>query len=318
MATYNENHRREPAASNRRREKAASAWNFDGSYGSPVPPVPSSAERSDQIDCYGATDVGLVRPDNQDQFLIAQTTRTLSVYQTSVGLAGSSPLLGRAQGHLFVVADGMGGHAGGTTASTLAVETLAHYVLDLMPWFARMDAARDTAVAEAMKTALASCQDRVAEAAEKDASKRQMGTTVTLAYVQWPTLLVAHVGDSRCYLYREAQLQQLTQDHTVEEQLRERGVAPGEEGVVSRWSHVLWNAVGGGTPELWPEVRLLPLRRGDTLLLCTDGLTKHVPAEVIAATLEAGEPAARSCQRLIEAANAAGGTDNITVLVVRY
>jgi protein phosphatase len=145
-----------------------------------------------------------------------------------------------------------------------------------------------------------------------------MGTTLTLAYLLWPRLYVVHAGDSRCYLLRNARLHQITRDHTVAQRLVDQGILPAEEAEESRWSHVLWNCIGGGAQEMKPDVYKATLRLGDTLLLCTDGLSRCVPEKQIQQILESDRPAEETCKRLIATANAEGGPDNITVVVARF
>src|SRR5262249_5694817 len=127
-----------------------------------------------------------------------------------------------------------------------------------------------------------------------------------------------HAGDSRCYLLRGKRLEQITRDHTVAQQLVDQGVLPAEEVQGSRWSHVLWNCIGGGSHELNPDVYKVTLQIDDTLLLCTDGLTLDVPDARIVELLQQARSAEETCRRLIDAANAAGGRDNITVVVARF
>lgn len=153
-------------------------------------------------------------------------------------------------------------------------------------------------------------------AAAKGTKNPSMGTTLTAAFMRFPTLYVAHVGDSRGYLLRGDKLYQLTHDHTMAERLRtEIGARIDPD---SPWNHVLWNALGGGVEaELAPEVQRLDLEIGDSILLCSDGLTKHVEDESIARVLADAEDAQSACDTLVDAANAAGGTDNITVVIGR-
>jgi protein phosphatase len=141
-----------------------------------------------------------------------------------------------------------------------------------------------------------------------------MGTTLTLAYVAFPRLYVSHVGDSRCYLFRNNALSRLTTDHTLAEQLRQSGRPAG----VSQWDHVLWNALGGGEAGVKPEIHRVILEPGDAILLSSDGLTKHVPDETIAALLGQMSDATTACRQLVDAANAGGGSDNVTVVVARF
>jgi protein phosphatase len=265
------------------------------------------------VDVWGQTDVGLVREENQDQFLIADLYRTMVLRQTSVPVGQGREWTGSAQGKLLLVADGLGGHGGGDIASRAAVDALAGYALHAMQWSL---ARHDGEVAADLEHALHEAQSRlVAVARRKGIEDLRMGTTVTLAYVVWPTLHVVHAGDSRCYLFRK-QLHRLTNDHTLAQELaKQDGTVLAES---SPLAHVLVNVVGGGTDELRGEVHRVTLARGDAVLLCTDGLTKHVTDADLEARLGENQGAARTVEGLIAAAKAAGGSDNVTVVLARF
>jgi protein phosphatase len=271
-----------------------------------------------KMDCYGLTDVGKKRQSNQDQFLFADLSRSMLVHQTSLHLDEHTRLFGGSQGMLFLVADGMGGHAAGERASTLAVDTIARYVLNTMPWFLRLREGNEDDLKEELKAAMERCQERIEDEASAHAEREGMGTTLTLAYLLWPRLYVVHAGDSRCYLLRGSRLEQITRDHTVAQQLVDQGAITPEAAEGSRWSHMLWNCIGGGSHELSPEVYKTTLAVGDTLLLCTDGLTKCLPDARLVEVLSRGQNAEVTCRQLVEEANAAGGPDNITVVVAHF
>jgi protein phosphatase len=271
-----------------------------------------------KMDCYGLTDVGKKRESNQDQFLFADLSRSMLVHQTSLHLDEHTRLFGGSQGKLFLVADGMGGHAAGERASTLAVDTIARYVLNTMPWFLRLREGNEDDLKEELKAAMERCQERIEDEASAHAEREGMGTTLTLAYLLWPRLYVVHAGDSRCYLLRGSRLEQITRDHTVAQQLVDQGAITPEAAEGSRWSHMLWNCIGGGSRELSPEVYKTTLAVGDTLLLCTDGLTKCVPDAPLVEVLSRGQNAEETCRQLVDEANAAGGPDNITVVVAHF
>lgn len=272
-----------------------------------------------KMDCFGLTDVGRKREVNEDQFLIADLNKSMLIHQTSLNQDDHSRLFGGSQGQLLLVADGMGGHSGGQRASTLAVQALENYVLNATSWFYRLcDSSEGAGVERELKAALEECQKRIHAEASAHPERRQMGTTVTLAYVLWPRLYVVHAGDSRCYLLRQNRLEQVTTDHTVAQRLVDSGLLPPEGAESSRWSHVLWNCVGGGSSELTTEVYKATLHLGDTLLLCTDGLTGGLSDEQVRAILTRGHSAEETCRRLVAAANEAGGSDNITVVVARF
>src|SRR5262249_38518521 len=153
-----------------------------------------------KMDCSGLTDVGRVRQTNEDQFLIADLNKSMLVRQTSLSLDDHTRLFGGSQGALLVVADGMGGHAAGKQASTLAVQTLEHYVLNTMPWFFHLQQDQETDLQDELKSAMEACQHSIETAAAARPEQHGMGTTLTMAYLLWPRLYVVHVGDSRCYL----------------------------------------------------------------------------------------------------------------------
>jgi len=268
---------------------------------------------------FGLTDRGKVREGNEDQFLIACLSKTLRV-QTS--LPQPDVVKGEDQSHLFAVADGMGGHAGGEQASALALGQVERFVRDTFKWFAGASGEvkgqeQDQVLAD-FRTALAQANARVlAEAAERP-ELHGMGTTLTLAYSLNDVLFVAHVGDSRCYLFRNAFLYRLTHDHTMVEEMVKRGVLSPAEAVGHQWRHVITNVVGGTTPDVKVELHKVHLEPDDVVLLCSDGLTEMLPDTEIARTLQAESDPERACRALVDQANAAGGRDNVTVVVARF
>jgi protein phosphatase len=167
-------------------------------------------------------------------------------------------------------------------------------------------------------TAIDHTNSEVREYASTNPDHRDMGTTLTVAYLKWPWLYVIHVGDSRCYLLDGTDLKQLTTDHTVAEMLAEMSSSPGQETRSSRLEHVLTNAIGGGELDTSPEVLSIELAANQLLLLCTDGLTKHLSDDQITAILREDICAEARCRRLIEEANSAGGRDNITAIIADF
>jgi protein phosphatase len=272
------------------------------------------------VNAYGLTDPGKVREANQDHFLIAALHRNLDVVQTSLDAVQCQPVGVSSQSWVLMVADGMGGHAGGEEASAMAVEHGLRYLRNTMPWFMRTGEEQPEVEEEALRSIVSRCnEDVLALAEDKAPRKSRMGTTLTLAYVLWPDLFVVHAGDSRCYLVRQEGLQQVTDDHTVAQQLVEHDVLEPEEAEESRYAHVLTQVVGGGQGEnLEADVHHLRLQDGDTLLLCTDGLTDMLSDEKILELMEQGGLADERCRTLIEAANQAGGSDNITAVVASF
>ena len=273
----------------------------------PCPPVPHS---------FGLTDRGKTRSTNEDQFLIGELARTLWVRQTS--LLQPETLYGRNRGHVFLVADGMGGHQAGEVASELTVRTVEAFVLHLLHRFSNIELADEQGVVADLQAALEHADARIFEETAHHPQLAGMGTTLTLALVSAWKLFVMHAGDSRCYLYRGGRLRQLTEDHTLVGELARRGVLSPEEVRHHRLRHVVTNVLGGGEAGVRVDVHRADLEPGDVLLLCSDGLTEMLDDNCIAAVLAAeGEPQ-RACERLVAEANEAGGRDNITVIVARF
>lgn len=268
------------------------------------------------FDCFGLTDRGRVRERNEDQFLVADLEKSLRVRDTSIPEEIYGALGGKEHGKLFLVADGLGGQAGGEIASGVATETIARFVLHTMPWFFRLDGDGADDLEHQLRAALHACREEVCSVA-RASGFTEMGTTLTLGYLMWPRLYVVHVGDSRAYLCRGGEARQLTTDHTVAQRMVEEGLLTPEQAAESRWGHALVRCVGAGSPEADVDVLKVTLRVGDVLLFCSDGLSKYLDPDAIAATLVRAESAEVTARRLVDAANAAGGTDNVTVVVVR-
>lgn len=268
------------------------------------------------LESAGKTDIGRVRKNNEDQFLIADLTKQLRVAQSSLSSAHLGGWLTGSTGHVLVVADGMGGTAGGEIASGLAVETISWYVARTMPWFFRYQDGREKELEAELVAAVEACQQTVADAAAASHFNR-MGTTLTMAYVLWPRVYVVHAGDSRCYLNRGGKLVRMTKDHTVAQKALDEGILTAEQAKSSILGNTLWNCVGGGTSEVSPDVYHATLHPGDELLLCTDGLTRKLKDSAISAILKESDTPEVAVKALVEAANGAGGEDNITVIVAR-
>lgn len=264
----------------------------------------------------GKTDIGRVRKNNEDHFLIAELTKQLRVSQTSLAASHHGGWLTNSTGYLLVVADGMGGIAGGEIASGLAVETISWYAARTMPWFFRYQDGREKELEAELVRAVQACDQTVSDAAASS-SFRQMGTTLTMAYVMWPRLYVVHAGDSRCYLHRNGKLVRMTKDHTVAQRAVEEGVLTQEQADDSPFGNTLWNVIGGGVEGVSPDVYHATLQLGDELLLCSDGLTRKLTDAALAAMLKRAAAPDATATALIAAANEAGGKDNITVVFAR-
>ena len=238
----------------------------------------------------GQTDRGLLRHTNQDAFAVLNHL------------------------NLWVVADGMGGHPAGNVASRVAVASIAPQAEQHAELLGEGGDYLDALLVGFLHSA----HEAILEQGALSSELRGMGTTIVLVHIAiqpQPRAVVAHLGDSRAYVLRGDTLTQLTQDHTlVEIYIRDRILTP-EQALTHPERHVLTRALGIGD-RIAPEVRTYPLEQGDTVLLCTDGLTKMLDDSRIAATLQrAGKDPSRACSMLIDEAVRLGGEDNVTVVV---
>jgi PPM family protein phosphatase len=210
---------------------------------------------------------------------------------------------------VFAVADGMGGHLAGEVASATALDPVEELDGRVFP-----DA---TAAVTALRDAVVAANGRVSQLAEDNPEYRGMGTTLTAALVEGRRLHVAHVGDSRAYLLRDGHFSQLTDDHTFVQHLIDEGQITREEAANHPQRSIITRAIGV-SPEVDVDSMSLDLQPHDQLLLCSDGLTGVVPDGEIADTLQRESDPDAAVKALIDRANAAGGPDNITVVLLRY
>jgi protein phosphatase len=218
---------------------------------------------------------------------------------------------------LYMVADGMGGHAAGEVAARMAVEIVETFVNDTKDadvnttWPFPYDTGL-TLDGNRLKAAFRLANRRLSVAMENDENLRGMATTVAALLVGRAQPVIAHVGDSRVYLWREGRLRQLTEDHSwVGEQIR-AGVLTESDARRHPWRNVVTRALSGGEdPDV--DINAIEVQKGDRLLLCSDGLSGVVPPEKLESIVSESKSLDSTCQALIDAANAAGGPDNITV-----
>ena len=185
-----------------------------------TPPTSPSANRTLAVRTFGLTDPGRVRPSNEDQFLVAELTKTMRVQYAS--LPQPKTQFADERGYLFIVADGMGGHQAGEQASALAVQSIEAFALNTLKWFFRLKGAEEQDILKEFQTALQQADARVCREAAQHPELAGMGTTVTIAYSFGSRLFLVHVGDSRCYLFRGRHLHRLTHDHTLVEEMVRR------------------------------------------------------------------------------------------------
>ena len=267
-----------------------------------------------EIDVYGLTHVGKLRKENQDHFLIASLNRQMLVHRTS--LPDDAALAREPERMAFVamVADGVGSGAG-EEASRFAVQAISQYIMRTVRTSYAAYASDPNAFARELEEAALQCHAGVLERASQDDDRRHMATTLTLWIGLWPTSYLLQVGDSRCYIFWDGALTQVSRDQTMAQALVDQGVLTQTRAHSTRWAHVLASAIGGS--QAAPVVTQFEQRWGLIGLLCSDGLTKHVPDERIAERLASMTSARQVCEALLQDALDGGGSDNITVVAGR-
>lgn len=239
-----------------------------------------------RIAATGLSDCGRMRPHNEDAHLVD------------------------VEHGVFAVADGMGGHAAGEVASGIAIDALRELLC--------RPRTGDPDVPELLRRAVDEANRRIAVKSDENPECRHMGTTLVVALVAGPRFWIAHVGDSRAYLLRDGAIQQLTSDHSFVNELVRLGMLSREQAARDPRRNVVTRALGSGTvvaPDIVEGIAL----PGDLLVLCSDGLNTMLDDRAICEVIErAGSDLERAARDLVEAANAAGGEDNVTVVVLGF
>jgi protein phosphatase len=270
-----------------------------------------------EVDLGGLSHRGKVRANNEDTFLVARFDRTMRALLTNL-VPGEYPEASAETSYGMLVADGMGGHAGGQVASRTAVRVLLDLVLQTPDWIMRLDESWLQEVIRRMEQRVQHIGGALAEMARDQPGLSGMGTTLTLACSLGADLLLVHVGDSRAYLLHQGQLRQLTRDQTLVQGLVDAGILSAEEAAQHRLRHVLTGVLSADGKKVPVECGRFNLADGDQVLLCSDGLTEMVPEAAVAEALRRSGSAQDCCRALVELALEAGGQDNVTVVVARY
>jgi serine/threonine protein phosphatase PrpC len=267
------------------------------------------------VDLGAASHPGLVRPNNEDSYLVARAERSLQTLLTNLP-AGDVPGRASEQSFGLAVADGMGGQSAGEVASRVALRAVIEHVIATADWIMRDAAANSDRIEQRIVERFEAADRAVQEQARRNPRWAGMGTTMTLAVSSDAQLFLGHVGDSRAYLLRDGRLQVLTRDHSFAQTLADTGTISQEQVATHHLRNMLVRHIGGQATPI--DVRHLRLQSGDQLLLCTDGLTDLVDLPAIEGVLQTASRAQAACEDLVGAALAAGGKDNVTVLVARY
>jgi serine/threonine protein phosphatase PrpC len=270
--------------------------------------------REDEIDGHGLTHPGKVRRDNQDHYLLCSLRRQIVVKSSSIPQADT--LLGTESERLatmVMVADGVGGSAKGETASRVALTGIARYVSRTLRCYYRSE--EDEDFSEALRQAARECHEDLRRLAEEESDHRGMATTLTLYFGVWPRAYLLQVGDSRCYLLRDGELTQITRDQTMAQEMVDLGIMKPDQVAGTRLEHTLTSSIGGSHSQ--PTVTRFDMNWGHVLLLCSDGLTRHVPDDRIREVLRSMTSAQQACETLLRDALDGGGSDNITIVIGR-
>jgi PPM family protein phosphatase len=279
--------------------------------------VPRTISSSVHIDVAALTDTGKVRDQNEDHYFVATGGRHATTMLTNVPNEDLPTDFGETV-YLMIVADGMGGMAGGEVASRMAIATLINIILHVPDWILRLDHEYAQKVMDRAVARYRQVHQALEEKARLDPRLRGMGTTMTAAYTLGDDLFITQVGDSRAYLFRGGKLQLLTRDQTMAQMLADGGHISQQEVARHRLRNVLTSALGGGQKEVRVEIQRWKLIDGDRLLLCTDGLTDMMDDASIAEVLSRETRSDEACRQLVEGALANGGRDNITVVLAGY
>src|SRR3954463_9520878 len=280
------------------------------SVSTPIPPDRSRHQQGQiVVNVFGKTDVGRTRDHNEDSFVVADLSTGNATLQPEVRQHVAGP-----RGSLFMVADGMGGAAAGEIASAMATEVVLEEMQRM--WVEGVDRSPE-AFARALKHAAKAANTKINSFALGHPEYRGMGTTATIAGLLRDTIYVAQIGDSRGYIVRDGVGIQITKDQSLMQKLVEAGELTEEEAEHSERRNIILQALG---PEASIKVDLThqPLRKGDTLVLCSDGLSTQINRDRITDIVSSEKDLTVACKKLIDAANANGGPDNITVIVARF
>jgi protein phosphatase len=280
-----------------------------------VPTEPPT--RSIKVRFGAVSDPGKVRSRNEDHYMVARVRRTLNVLAHNLPREEMPDFIGE-DAYVMVVADGMGGMNAGDVASMLAISTGVKLADKSVKWGFKINEKEARELLSRMSCYFREIDRRITRKSEGDRRLFGMGTTMTLAYSVGIHLFLIHVGDSRAYLFRKGQLQQLTHDHTVAQALADAGTISQEQVRKHVRRNTLTNYLGGNRGRVKADVRWLRLMDGDQVVLCSDGLSDLVDDHSIAQSLARNPDPDAAALDLTRRALQLGGKDNVTVVVAHY
>jgi protein phosphatase len=271
--------------------------------------------RQDEIDAWGLTHPGKVRIDNRDHYFLGWLSRGVVLDRTSLGAEIAQAVEPERLASLAIVADGVGSGPGGDEAARLAIRALVGEVGRRFHDAQYAEVTDPEVFSRLLQDAALACHESLLERAAKESERMRFATTLTLFLGLWPHAYLLQVGDSRCYMFRGGELTQITRDQTMAQDLVDQGVLTQTKAHNTKWAHVLSSAIGG--QQAAPVVTRIVRERGTMVLLCSDGLTKHVSDERIKERMVAMTSSRQLCEDLLNDALDDGGSDNITIIVGR-
>jgi protein phosphatase len=285
-------------------------------YATPITaPAVGGRPADEELDLFGLTHQGRVRADNQDHFLVCTVHPQVVVHGTSLPNPEALPLRGTRLATILLIADGVGGSVAGSEAARVATEAITRYVSSTLRCYNAAGTSSDDQLLDSLRAAALEAHAAVRSQAARRNDGGKMATTLTLAIAVWPWLYVLQVGDSRAYFY-DGTLRQITRDQTIGQELVDQGILPLERLPHSPFRHVLSSAIGAD--EALPVVTRVDIsERGSLIMMCSDGLTKHVTNAEIEAAFAGIQSSEQVVRDLLDLALARGGTDNITIIVAR-
>jgi PPM family protein phosphatase len=269
------------------------------------------------VDVFALSHKGHVRSRNEDHYLVVRGGRAFETVLSS--LSESSPGdLYEETAYAMIVADGIGGEAGGEIASRQAIYTLLSLGLHTPDWQFRWGLREENTVKWRMVDRFRRINAALLQQAISQPKLAGMGTTMTVALTYANSVIVTHIGDSRAYLLHDGKLERLTRDHTLAERLLLDEIYAPNDQLLNELRNVLLQVLGSDENACNPDVQHFPLADKDQLLLCTDGLTDMVEETLIKEVLNREDSPRSACRTLIDLALSNGGNDNVTVVVARY
>jgi protein phosphatase len=269
----------------------------------------------EEIDTYGITHPGLVRKKNEDHFFTGSVSGGIMVDWSSLPSDKGQILDPERFASLAMVADGVGSTGGGEEAARIALQTVRKHVVQGFMEALQQEATDKEAFTRLLSDAALACHEVLLERASHDPERTRYATTLTLFLGLWPHAYLLQVGDSRCYLFRDGRLAQISRDQTMAQELIDKGVLTVTKAHETKWAHVLSSSIGG--QQAAPVVSRIVRKWGTVVLLCSDGLTKHVSDDRIAERLAKLTSSRQTCEDLLQDVLDDGASDNVTIIVGR-